>query len=213
MGNTTYLRLLILLAVATLLIAVLGLYLMIAIDRPAAPAATVIPTHTSQTRFTQPFTLTSQRGETVTQNTFLGKPTLYFFGYTHCPDVCPTTLSTIAGWLTQLGPDATKLNVVFVSIDPARDTPDALNKYVSAFSPHILGATGTPQQLETMAKQFMVYYAKMPTKPGENPNDYTMSHSSMILIADPTGTFLGTLDVHDTDANAVARLHDIINGK
>lgn len=164
---------------------------------------------TAQISFTQPYTLTSHTGATVTPQTFLGKPTLYFFGFTHCPDVCPTTLSAIADWLTQLGPAAANLNVAFISVDPERDTPATLAPYVQAFSPHITGLSGTAEQLAAVAKQFMVYYAKVPQPDGT----YTMSHSSMVLLADAHGTFQGTLDAHTPTPQAVARLKELLKGR
>jgi protein SCO1/2 len=168
------------------------------------------PSNTSQTSFTQPFTLLGSNGEVITEKTFLGKPTLYFFGFTHCPDICPTTLGAVTNWLNELGPDAKKLNVLFVSIDPARDTPAILNTYISGFHPVIRAATGTDTQLQAATKQFMVYYARVPTKPGENPDDYMMSHSSGILMADKSGTFKGMLDAHDPDPEALAKLRTLL---
>jgi len=159
--------------------------------------------------FTQPFTLTDMHGQTVNETTFLGKPTLYFFGFTHCPDVCPTTLGALAAWLKELGDaDAAKLNVVFVSVDPSRDTPETLRDYVTAFHPQIVGVTGTEEELKAVAKQFMVYYAKVPNS--SDPKDYTMNHSSMILMADGNGTFVDTLDAHDPQAEALSKLKALV---
>lgn len=190
-----------LLAALTAILIGLAAYLYVVTSRPqTAP----------QTSFTQPFNLTNQNGEIVTQATFLGKPTLYFFGFTHCPDICPTTLGALTSWLNTLGPDAAKLNILFVSIDPERDTPATLKEYITMFHPQISAATGTPGELKAMAKQFMVYYAKVPAKAGENPANYMMSHSSGILMADKNGTFKGMLDAHDPDAEALAKLRELI---
>lgn len=171
----------------------------LALPRPAEHPATT---------FTQPFGMTDQNGRAVTEKTFLGKPTLYFFGFTHCPDICPTTLGNISVWLNQLGPvNAAKLNVVFISVDPERDTPAALKTYLQAFSPQIVGLSGTPQQLAKMAKEFMVYYAKVPEANG----DYTMNHSAMIIMADAQGTFQGTISHEDSEAAALAKLHRLLD--
>lgn len=194
----------------TAALAVIGFYLMWSNDHQGATVPYIPASQASETKFTAPFTLTNQNGKTVTQATFLGKPTLYFFGFTHCPDICPTTLGTLTTWLNTLGTDASKLNIVFISIDPERDTPASLKQYLSGFHPQITGATGTPDQLKAMAKEFMVYYAKVPQPTPQNPNDYTMSHSSMILMADKTGTFMGSLDAHTSDADAVSQLKTLI---
>ncbi|TKW60317.1 MAG: SCO family protein [Blastochloris viridis] len=193
------------LAVVTALLAGLAFYL----SRQPLPPVLPQASHSADIHFTQPFTLTNMHSQTVTEKTFLGKPTLYFFGFTHCPDVCPTTLGAMAGWLKQLGDaQAAKLNVVFVSVDPSRDTPETLREYVTAFHPHIIGVTGTDEELKAVAKQFMVYYAKVPNS--SDPNDYTMNHSSMILLADRNGTFVGTLDAHDPQAKAITTLKNLL---
>ena len=185
------------LAVATALLGGIGFYLA---RQPALPQG-------AEVSFTRPFSLTDMHGKAVNEITYLGKPTLYFFGFTQCPDICPTTLGALAGWLTQLGTaDAAKLNVVFVSVDPARDTPEVLREYVTAFHPQIVGVTGSEEQLQAAAKLFMVYYAKVPQEGG----DYTMSHSSMILMADAQGRFVGTLDAHDPADDAVGKLKQLI---
>lgn len=165
------------------------------------------PTEQPQTTFTQPFAMTNQNGQLVTEKTFLGRPTLYFFGFTHCPDICPTTLGNLSVWLDKIGPaNAAKLNVVFISVDPERDTPAALKTYLQAFNPQIIGLSSTPEQLAKTAKQFMVYYAKVPEKNG----DYTMNHSAMILMADTNGTFKGTISHEDDEATALAKIHKLI---
>lgn len=171
------------------------------------------PQSSAQTSFNQPFTLTNQDGITVTEKTFLGKPTLYFFGFTHCPDICPTTLGTLTNWLNSLGEDASKLNVVFVSVDPERDTPASLKTYISNFHPQITAATGSLEQLNAMAKIFMVYFAKVPPSPGQDPSNYMVSHSSGILMADSNGIFQGMLDSHDPDATAIESLKKLLKAR
>jgi protein SCO1 len=196
------------LAVITAIFAALTAYLFIFTP---APGTGSYNTGATTVQFTKPFTLTDMNGNTVTETTYLGKPTLWFFGFTHCPDICPTTLGTLAGWLEQLGPDAAKLNVVFVSIDPARDTPENLKQYVTSFHPGITAATGTEDQLRTMTGNFMVYYAKVAPKPGEDADNYMMNHSTGILMADANGTFKGMLDAHDPDDIALCDLRKLIN--
>lgn len=184
-------------------------YLFVAMSRPPAPATP--PASTAAISFNKPFTLTNHNGQTVTQATYLGKPTLYFFGFTHCPDICPSTLGAITSWLNDLGADAGKFNILFVSVDPERDTPETLKAYLTMFHPAITAATGTPAQIEDITRTFMVYYAKVPVKPGEDPKDYMINHSSMILLADAEGNFKGSLDAHDPDIKALGKLRALIH--
>ena len=142
-----------------------------------------------------PFTLTDQNGKTVTDADYRGKYLLIYFGYTYCPDMCPTGLQAIAHTLDQLGPDAAKVQPLFVTIDPARDTADKLKDYDASFHPRIIGLTGTADQIAAIAKEYQVYYAK-----GEqvDENDYMMDHSSLIYLMDPQGHFITTFN---EDAN------------
>ena len=155
---------------------------------------------------TQPFSMLNQDGQTVTEQTFLGKPSLFFFGYTHCPDICPTTLGKITAWLHDMGPDAQNLNVVFVTVDPARDTPEAMKNYLSAFSPQITGLIGNPKPLRQLAKEYMVYYAKVPEKNG----DYSMNHSAMIIMVGPHGAFKGAISQSDSDEAAMSKIRALL---
>ncbi|WP_428670034.1 SCO family protein, partial [Roseibium sp.] len=121
-----------------------------------------------------PFELVNGDGETVTDQTFAGKPTVMFFGFTFCPEVCPTTLSELQGMIAELGDDADKLNYVFVTVDPERDTPEVIRDYVAAFDDHIVPLTGTRKQIDAMLKAYRVYSKKVPLDDG----DYTMDHSA-----------------------------------
>jgi len=152
------------------------------------------------------FTMTNHRGETVTDRDIQGKPTLIFFGFTSCPEVCPTTLSDISGWLQDLGPDADRLNVLFVSVDPERDTVEQLANYVSLFDQRIVGLTGTPDQLAAMAKVYRVYYRKVPLEEG----GYTMDHSAMVYMMDARGRFVGTIDYHEARELALPKLRRLL---
>jgi protein SCO1 len=130
-----------------------------------------------------PFHLIDQNGRAVSDKDLLGKPTVMFFGFTYCPDVCPTTLADMSAWLKALGPDADKLNVVYVTIDPERDTPQRLKSYLTAFDPRIRGLTGTPQAVAEAAHDYNVYYQKVALQGGE----YTMDHSTLIYLMDAKG--------------------------
>lgn len=131
------------------------------------------------------FQLTDENGQTVTAQNFLGKVTLLYFGYTHCPDVCPTTLSTLAHALKAMdSKKADEVRVLFVSVDPKRDTPELLKSYTNAFAPQVIGLTGDPQQLDALSKRYRVSYGY--GKPDQNGN-YEVYHSSAIFVFDGTG--------------------------
>jgi protein SCO1 len=133
-----------------------------------------------------PFQLTDQNGKAVTDASLKGKPTLIFFGYTHCPDVCPTTMAELSQALQQLGPeDAKRVQVLFVTVDPERDTPQLLAQYVPAFNPSFVGLRpANEEQLAKLAKDFRVYYAKVP---GKTPDSYTMDHTAASYVFDTDG--------------------------
>jgi protein SCO1 len=115
---------------------------------------------------------------------FKGKVVVLFFGYAQCPDVCPTTMTEMAQVKQQLGSDADKLQVVFVTVDPARDTPEVLKAYMANFDPSFLALHGTPEQIANVAKDFKVYYKKVE---GRTPGSYTMDHSAASFVFDPSG--------------------------
>ncbi len=132
-----------------------------------------------------PFALTDQNGKAVTEAAFKGRPLLVFFGYTHCPDVCPTTLSDLTQMLKALGPEK-DASVLFVTIDPERDTPAVLKDYLSGFDPRITGLTGSPAAIEAMLRGYRVFAKRAPTEGG----DYTMDHTSIIYLMDKAGNFV-----------------------
>jgi protein SCO1/2 len=134
-----------------------------------------------------PFSLIDETGAPVTEKTYRGRHMLIFFGFTYCPDVCPTELAKIAATLDLLGQDAQRLVPLFVSIDPERDTPEALAQYTELFHPAIVGLTGSEQQIAAVARAFRVYYNKVKT--GPEPDAYTMDHSAFIYLMGPDGGF------------------------
>ena len=123
-----------------------------------------------------PFQLTDQSGQTVTDKNLQGKPTLIFFGFTHCPDICPTSLFEISEVLKAMGKDADRVNAYFVSVDPERDTAAAMKDYLSSFDPHLKGLTGDPTAIAKVLSSYRVYAKKVPLKDG----DYTMDHTALI---------------------------------
>lgn len=149
-----------------------------------------------------PFTLTDHTGRQVTEQDFRGKAMLMFFGYTYCPDVCPTSLTEISAAMDKLGPLAAKVVPILVSIDPERDTPEVLKDYVGHFHPGIVGLTGTPEQIKQAAKAYRVYFAKVPDKGGDK-DAYLMDHSSVIYLMGPDGKFLAHFSTQ-TDAETMA---------
>ena len=148
-----------------------------------------------------PFTLVDQDGRRVSEKDFLGKYMLVFFGYTYCPDVCPTELQVMSAALDQLGPEAERIQPVFVSIDPARDTPEVLKAYVGNFNPRLIGLTGTPEEIAAMAKAYRVFYAKAGNS--SSNTDYLMDHSSIIYLMGPDGRFVKHM-AYTTDAAKLA---------
>ncbi|MGF9764182.1 SCO family protein [Microvirga sp. 0TCS3.31] len=155
-----------------------------------------------------PFSLVNHRGERVTQDTFKAKPTAYFFGFTHCPEVCPTTLFEMTQHLKELGPDSDRLNVAFVTVDPERDTPELLKTYMESFDPRIVALTGTPEELAAAARAFRISYRKVPTEGG----DYTMEHTASVIVTDAKGGFVSLIDYHEDAATALLKLRRAIRG-
>jgi protein SCO1 len=148
-----------------------------------------------------PFALVDQDGNTVTERDLQGRPFLMFFGFTHCPDVCPTTLFEVSEVLRALGSDADKVGALFVTIDPERDTPDKLKDYLSSFDPHLRGLTGDPAAVTAMIKTFRVYARKVPQE-----NGYTMDHYAGIYLMDKNGRFVKPFRLNRGTAEAAAEL-------
>ena len=147
------------------------------------------------------FHLTNQDGQTVDASNYRGKTVLLYFGYTHCPDVCPTTLGTLALALNRLGPDADKVRVLFVSVDPARDTVAVLKQYVNAFGPQFVGLRGSDAELQELSRRYRIAYAL--EKPDRQGN-YTVAHSNAVFIFDDKGN-ARLLGGSDDKADAIAQ--------
>jgi len=131
-----------------------------------------------------PFQLIDQNGQAVSEADFAGRFMLVYFGFTHCPDVCPTELQTMANAIDRLGGDAARVAPVFITVDPERDTPDQLKGYVAAFHPRMVGLTGSPEQIATVAKAFKIYYSKAQNAGG----DYQVDHTSFVYLMGPDGS-------------------------
>ena len=154
------------------------------------------------TKIGGPFTLVDDTGAQVSEADLKGKSTVMYFGYTFCPEVCPTTLTDLAQWMQMIGQDADRLNYVFVTVDPERDTPKVMHDYVSAFDPRIRGLTGTSEQIAKVAKEYGVYYKRIPTSDG----GYVMDHSAVLYMMDPNVRFVGIIPYQEDTAKAVAKL-------
>ena len=145
----------------------------------------------------------------VTDQDFRGKFMLVYFGYTFCPDACPTTLNDIADAMDKLGPTAARVQPIFITIDPKRDTPAVIKQYAANFSPILLGLTGTSEQIARVAKEYRVYYAEHRTGPG--PNDYSMDHSSVIYLMGPDGHFIEPIPADDGAAKIAATIQKAVS--
>jgi len=146
-----------------------------------------------------PFTLTDQNGARVTDATYRGAPSIVFFGYTHCPDVCPTTLFDMSEILKRLPADK-RVSALFVTVDPERDTPAALKEYLSSFDPRISGLSGTREEIDATLKAYRVYAKKQPQENGE----YSMDHSAIVYLMDKQGRFVNALNLQ-SPPEAVAK--------
>src|SRR5438105_7865121 len=149
-----------------------------------------------------PFQLTDQAGQTVTDKNLKGRPTLIFFGFTHCPDVCPTSLFEISEVLRAMGKDADKVNAWFVSVDPERDTAAAMKDYLSSFDPHLKGLTGNPEAVAKVLSAYRVFSRKVPLKDG----DYTMDHTALVYLMDKDGRFVAPFNLKRTPEEAAVDL-------
>ena len=149
-----------------------------------------------------PFKLIDQNGKAVSDQDLKGHPFLVFFGFTHCPDVCPTTLFDVSEMLRALGPDADRTRALFITVDPERDTPAVMKDYLSSFDPHLAGLTGDPAAIATVAKAYRVYYKKVPLDGGE----YTMDHTAIVYLMDKEGRFVSPFSLKRGTEAAAADL-------
>ena len=154
------------------------------------------------------FRLTDQNGAMVSDADLKGRPFAIFFGFTRCPEICPTTLWEMSQALKELGPEADQVKVLFVTVDPERDRPEMLQQYLQSFDPRITGLTGSEAEIAAVAKAYRVYWRKVPTGDG----DYTMDHSAMIYLMDAEGRFTDTIAYGTAEPERVAALRRLIAG-
>lgn len=155
-----------------------------------------------------PFTLTSARGGVVDSASLNGEPYAVFFGFTHCPEVCPTALYEMSTLLERLGDDAKAFRVFFITVDPERDTAEMMKDYMANFDPRIEGLVPSLEQLPKLASDFRVYYAKVPTSDG----GYTMDHTASVFLMDAEGRFAGTLAYDEAADMREAKLRKLLAG-
>lgn len=148
------------------------------------------------------WTLTDHRGRSVRPKDWAGRPAMVFFGFTWCPDVCPTTLSDISLWLEELGADADRMIVALISVDPERDTPDVLADYVGNFDPRILGLTGSADEVAQAAADFRATYRRV----AKDAGDYTMDHTAGVFLFHSDGRFTSIIDFHEDRRFAVPKI-------
>jgi protein SCO1/2 len=149
-----------------------------------------------------PFTLIDQNGRTATEQDVKGRPFLVFFGYTHCPDVCPTTLFDISEVFRKLGPDADRAAALFITVDPERDTPEAMKNYLSSFDPHLRALTGDAAAIDGAVKAYRAYAKKVPDPAG----GYTMDHTALVYLMDKDGRFVAPFNLKRRPEEAAADL-------
>jgi protein SCO1/2 len=149
-----------------------------------------------------PFKLVDQDGRVVTDQDFKGRPFLVFFGFTHCPDICPTALFQVSEIMRALGRDADRTRALFITVDPERDTPKVIKDYLSSFDPHLTGLTGDPAEVAAVAKAYRVYFKKVPLDQG----GYTMDHTAIVYLMDKEGRFVSPFNLKRTTEAAAADL-------
>jgi protein SCO1 len=150
-----------------------------------------------------PFRLVNQDGKVTTDQDFKGKPFLVFFGFTHCPDVCPTALFEISEVFGKLGADAERVRALFITVDPERDTPEKLKDYLASFDSHVRGLTGDPAAVQAVTKSYRVYSKKVPLEGGK---DYTMDHTAIVYLMDKEGRFVAPFNLKRRPEEAATEL-------
>jgi protein SCO1/2 len=170
----------------------------------AALLAYLTPSRNGVALIGGPFALQTADGKTLTDKDLLGHPFLVYFGYTHCPDVCPTDLAQISDVFAKLPGKPVK--ALFITVDPERDTAKAMGDYVSSFDPRIIGLSGTPEEVEKAEKSYRVYARKGPVKDG----DYAMDHSSVVYLMDRNGRFVEAFNLERSAAEAAKELESYL---
>ncbi|MDF1609545.1 SCO family protein [Hoeflea sp. YIM 152468] len=157
-----------------------------------------------------PFELVDQSGSPITEAAFRGRPTALFFGFTHCPEVCPTTLFEMDGWLRQVDPEGDRIGAYFITVDPERDTPELLGNYVSGVTDRVIGISGPADKVSAAVKGFNIYAKKVPIDTKAPEGDYTMDHTASVFLLDADGRFKGTIAWGENPEIAVKKLENLL---
>ena len=157
----------------------------------------------------KPFALIDHNGNPVTEAAFQGNPTAVFFGFTQCPEICPTTLFELNGWLENVDPGGNRISAYFVTVDPERDSVEALKNYVTAVSDRIIGITGDPADVTAMLRDYHVFFKKVPLDDGE----YTMDHNASVFLLDSERRFVGTISYNEEADTAQAKLERLMESR
>jgi protein SCO1/2 len=162
---------------------------------------------TSEQPYGVAFNLIDQDGQPITEAAFRGHPTAIYFGFTHCPEICPTTLYEMNGWFEALGDEGKDIKGYFITIDPERDTPELLGSYVSGVTDRVRGITGDPEAVREMARGFNIYFKRIDT--GDGDDDYTMDHTASVILLDSEGRFRKTIAFGEDSESAIQKLRDL----
>jgi len=184
------------------LVAGIGLFAMFGPDRHASSSE---PVNYGDT-VGGAFSLTAPDGSTVTDQTLQGKPFAIFFGFTRCPDVCPTTLARLARLREKMGEDGDKFQIVFVSVDPGYDSPEDIGRYVDLFGTPIIGLTGSDEDIAEVAAAYHAFYEKVPVEGG----DYTIDHTAAVYLMDSDGKLQSIIDYHESPETSLAKLERLV---
>lgn len=186
----------------------LGIYaIMPRPDVPTGPAGVIVAA-TDEPYGTGDYQLVTDEGEAADSTIFIGQPSAVFFGFTHCPDVCPTTLGEMSLWFSELGDEAGDLRGFFVTVDPERDTPEILNAYVGWASDRITGLTGTPEDIADMADAWGIHAERTALEGG----GYNVDHTASVFLLDANGQFRGTISYGEATATALEKLRLLVRG-
>ena len=167
--------------------------------------ATMVRTAPAQSLGAGDYRLETATGDVFTRDSLNGSPSMVFFGFTHCPEVCPTSLAEMASWYETLGDEAKDLKAYFVTVDPERDTAEVIGDYV-AWTGRVTGVTGTPVEIEKALKAWAVYAEKVPLEDG----DYTMDHTASVFLLNDRGEFEGTIAYRESSDTAIAKLRRLL---
>lgn len=156
------------------------------------------------------FTLTAGDGSPITEAALREKPTALFFGFTHCPEVCPTTLYELNGWMQKVDPTGENMNAYWITVDPDRDTPEMMKDYLANVTDRIVGISGDPEKVKAMIDGFGIYYKKVPLDPNDPDGDYTMDHNAAVFLMNNGGVLQGTISYQEAPDVAETKLENLI---